>query len=183
MADARLRDRVVHVRSFSKSLGPDLRIAVAAVGGVIRDALIEERSYADGWTSVFAQRSLAAILAAPGLGAHLASVAAQYRANRRALVTELTEWLPSMNVNSAAEGLHVWLSLPDGVRSDAVVETAARAGFLVADGEPFFLDPGRRDFIRINAGACDPVAIPGIARGVGEAIERSVGRGRVLLSP
>lgn len=182
--DARLRDRVVHMRSFSKSIGPDLRTAVAFVGAAIRGALLEERSYADGWTSVFAQRALAAILAAPALDAKLDVAAEQYRANRAAAIERLSPMLDASALPSAGtEGLHVWMRLPAGARSDAVVEAAARQGVLVADGEPFFLVPGRRDFVRINVGAAEPGQIAEISDVVIQAVEESVGRSGVLFSP
>ena len=46
--DRRIADRVVYVRSFSKSIAPDLRIAVAVAGPFLRRQLAEAKSLADG---------------------------------------------------------------------------------------------------------------------------------------
>lgn len=182
--DKRLRDRVVHVRSFSKSIGPDLRTAVAYVGASLRSAFLEERSYADGWTSVFAQRTLAAVLANPELDARLTEAADQYRGNRDAAIDRMSRRLDASSLPSQeTEGLHIWLRLPSGARSGGVVEEVAGQGVLIADGEPFFLVPGHRDFVRINVGAAEPGHIAQISEAILRAIDESVGRGGVLFSP
>ena len=49
--DRRIADRVVYVRSFSKSIAPDLRIAVAVAGPFLRRQLAEAKSLADGSSS------------------------------------------------------------------------------------------------------------------------------------
>ncbi|KRB36638.1 hypothetical protein ASD93_11330 [Microbacterium sp. Root180] len=182
--DSRLRDRVVHVRSFSKSIGPDLRTAVAYVGAAVRGAFLEERSYADGWTSVFAQRTLAAILADAKLPATLQVAADQYRGNRAAAIERMAAQVGTSSLaTEGTEGLHLWVKLPAGARSDAVVEASAKRGVLVADGEPFFLVPGRRNFIRVNVGAAEPSRLGEISDAILRAIDESMGRGNLLFSP
>jgi DNA-binding transcriptional MocR family regulator len=48
---ATLPDRTVHIRSFSKSHGPDLRLAALSGPSSIVDGLIERRLLGQGWTS------------------------------------------------------------------------------------------------------------------------------------
>ncbi len=51
ITDARLENRVLYVRSFSKSLAPDLRIAVGVARPALHEALAHAKSFSDGWTS------------------------------------------------------------------------------------------------------------------------------------
>ncbi len=188
VSDRRLRDRTTYVRGFSKSVAPDLRVAVGVVGASIRPSLTEERSFCDGWTSSFAQRTLARLLSDPGLDAALERAAAGYRANRRACLEELSQFPLAAEIArrsrpDGGEGLHVWLRMPDGVRSQDVMMRAAAGGYLVADGEPFFLSPGDREHIRLNVGSADTGTARDVARVLAEAAEHSIGRNELFFTP
>ncbi len=52
-----------------------------------------------------------------------------------------------------ADGVNVWVTLPTGVDSKDMLDRCAAAGAPIADGEPFFLTPGRSDVVRLNAGS------------------------------
>jgi DNA-binding transcriptional MocR family regulator len=156
LSDPRLADRVVHLRSFSKAIAPDLRVAVAVARGQLRAALTEAKSYADGWTSCLAQRVLARVLADPSLDAALAAALAAY-AERRAVVSQVVnERLGTGAVLPAADGVNIWVRLPAGTDSAQVIQHAAACGALFAPGEPFFIRAGHREALRVNAGALTP---------------------------
>ena len=68
LADSRVEDRVIYIRTFSKSIAPDLRLAVAAARPRLKTLLQEAKSHADGWSSRLLQRVLAGVLQDDGLG-------------------------------------------------------------------------------------------------------------------
>ena len=142
-----LPDRVVHVRSFSKSHGPDLRIA--AVGGPreLIDRLVARRILGPGWTSRMLQSVLFDLLTDPTTIAGLDLARETYRARQVAL-------------NTALAGHGVVMPVPDGINlrlavddeRNAVVQLAA-AGIRVAAGAPFVAAPSTGgDFVRVTAG-------------------------------
>lgn len=155
LADNRIEDRVVYIRSFSKSIAPDLRIAVAVARPRLRMLLTEAKSFADGWTSRIAQRSLARALADEELDGLLDSAAAAYAQRRIAAARELHTAFAHLGGGawSGADGVNIWVHLPSGSDSIHVIEQSAAMGVLVAPGEPFFIRPGRVDVLRMNAGA------------------------------
>jgi DNA-binding transcriptional MocR family regulator len=155
LADSRIEDRVVYIRSFSKSLAPDLRIAIAVARPRLRAPLAEAKSFADGWTSRFTQRALTRALADKELDALLETAAAAYAQRRIAAARELNAAFAPLGggVWSGADGVNIWAHLPSGADSIHVIEQAASLGVLVAPGEPFFIRPGRMDVLRWNAGA------------------------------
>ena len=57
-----LENRVLHVRSFSKSIAPDLRMAAGVARPLLHDPLADAKSFADGWSSRLLQRVLAKTL-------------------------------------------------------------------------------------------------------------------------
>lgn len=183
-AEPGLRDRSLYVRGFSKSIGPDLRLAVGVAGAALLPALLEERSFCDGWTSSFTQRALAAALEDPALEPALQSAAERYRDARQAFADAWNDALPEgPELTPAGDGLHVWLSLPPGARSNDVVARCATNGYLVASGEPFFLAPGRRDHVRINVGTVGAEVAADVARTVAAAVRDVRGSGELLYAP
>ncbi|MFD4421294.1 PLP-dependent aminotransferase family protein [Agromyces sp. NPDC058484] len=126
-----LPGQVVHVRSFSKSHGPDLRIA--AVGGPpeLIDRIAARRMLGPGWTSRMLQTILLDLLTD---GASLDAVAEarrQYFSRQRALGDALR--VRGVAV-APADGVNLWM--PVLSERSALVQLAA-AGIRVAAGSPF----------------------------------------------
>ena len=80
-----LPERTVHVRSFSKSHGPDLRLAAVGGAGDVVAQVANRRLLGPGWSSRILQSVLLELLRDPGTPAVLAAAARAY-ARRRALV-------------------------------------------------------------------------------------------------
>jgi DNA-binding transcriptional MocR family regulator len=130
----RFPDRVVHIRSFSKSLGPDLRLAVLSGSNDIVDRIQGVRAFGVGWTSRILQSVAADLIVDPATDALLAAARRVYAERRRALLERLQTRgiaLPDR------DGLCVWLP----VRSEqfALVTLAARN---------IAVNPGRKYAIR-----------------------------------
>jgi GntR family transcriptional regulator/MocR family aminotransferase len=154
LADPRIEERVIYIRSFSKSIAPDMRIAIAVARPQLRSLIMEAKSFADGWTSRLAQRALAHLLASDALEAPLAVARDAYAARRAAVARAIADsHAPGCSAWSGADGVNVWVHLPPHVDADEVMERAAALGVLVAPGEPFFIRPGRTDMVRLNAAA------------------------------
>lgn len=148
-----LPDRVVHVRSFSKSHGPDLRIA--ALGGPARvvDRVVARRMLGPGWTSRMLQTILVELLADGTSIDQVAEAMRRYHARQR----DVADALAAHGVHPArADGINLWL--PVASERSALVELAA-AGIRVAPGGPFLAGAaaggpaaGGREFVRVTVG-------------------------------
>ena len=126
-----LPDRVVHVRSFSKSHGPDLRIA--AVGGPreLIERITARRMLGPGWTSRMLQTILLDLLTDGASIDAVAEARRQYYTRQRAL----GDALRARGVAVApADGINLWM--PVLSERSALVQLAA-AGIRVAAGTPF----------------------------------------------
>jgi GntR family transcriptional regulator/MocR family aminotransferase len=168
--DLRLQDRTIHARSFSKSIGPDLRMTAVVSSGRLQAGLRETKLSAGGWTSRLGQRALAAALEDPALDQALERARAAYAERRDAAIEAITARLPGAVIAPAASGLNLWISLPPGCDAQDVIQNAAHLGVLVASGEPFYVRPGRRDAIRLSIGRVDREA----ARRAGELLSQAV---------
>jgi len=124
------------VRSVSKFLGPDLRLAVVA-GDELTIARVQGRqSLGVRWVSNVLQELALALWSDPSSGRRLAQAADVYAARRRALVDALTK--AGVAVESRS-GFNVWIP----VRAETwAVQQLAACGWAVAAGERFRIRSG-----------------------------------------
>jgi DNA-binding transcriptional MocR family regulator len=127
------RERWAVVRSVSKSLGPDLRLAVLA-GDAATIARVEGRqALGSGWVSHILQATVAALWADPAVERQLRKAADTYSRRRR-------EFLAALGRRGIAaqgrSGLNVWIPVPE---EGAVIAALAGAGWAVRGGEPYRL--------------------------------------------
>ncbi len=151
--DRRIDERVVYIRSFAKTIAPDLRMAVAVARPHLRAMLAEAKSFADGWSSRLVQQALANILADGELPQVLATARSAYADRRAAALKILAAQLsPAGGMASGSDGINIWVHLPPGADALEVIEQAAALGVLAAPGEPFFIRPGHSDVVRLSIG-------------------------------
>jgi GntR family transcriptional regulator / MocR family aminotransferase len=168
--DPRLAERTVYVRSFSKSIAPDLRITVAIARGRLHALLRDVTLGSGGWAPHLNQRVLAAALANSKLDAAAVAAREAYAARRHAIADAVSVRLPSAHVAPAADGLNVWVTLPPACDALEVVQHAAQLGVLVSSGEAFHLRQGHRSAVRLSVGRVDTES----ARRAGELLARAV---------
>ncbi len=142
-------------RSYSKALGPDLRVAVLA-GDAVTIARVEGRSQLGiRWVSHVLQQLVAELLSEKGMKKRLRGAARCYSERRDALVNALAKHGIS---SSGRSGLNVWIPVP---AEAAIVSGLRDAGYGVAAGERFRLRSGPA--IRVTIAALMPVDAPAFA--------------------
>jgi DNA-binding transcriptional MocR family regulator len=141
-----LPDRTVHIRSFSKSHGPDLRLAAVGGAGEVVATVANRRLLGPGWSSRILQALLLALLDDPATLERIDQARAAY-AERRRIVSEV---LRGQGVPvSGADGINLWVEVAD---ERAALITLAARGIGAAPGEPFLVRPDT-DHLRVTVGA------------------------------
>jgi DNA-binding transcriptional MocR family regulator len=132
------------IRSVSKSLGPDLRLAVLAGDAVTVSRVEGRQALGPGWVSGLLQETVAELWADRAVGRLLARAAAAYAQRRRFLIEALADRGVAATGRS---GLAVWVPVAD---EPAAVGALLERGWAVAPGERFRIasPPG----IRIGTG-------------------------------
>jgi DNA-binding transcriptional MocR family regulator len=128
-------DQVLHVRSFSKSHGPDLRLAAVSGPTALLAPLRHARSLGQGWTSRLLQRILADLLRDAGARRQVERARGEYARRRELVVARLAE--RGVDV-PGTEGLNIWVPVRD--ESAAVLRLASQ-GIAVTPGSPFAVEP------------------------------------------
>ncbi len=137
-------DRTVLVRSFSKSHGPELRIA--AVGGPagLIDAVVERRLLGPGWTSRVLQHLLLDLLTDPVAVDSVRTAGLIYHRRRTMFATALAQ----QGITTAdGDGINTWVPVEN---EQAALVTLAATGIRVAPGSPFRQHDEPPDHIRVT---------------------------------
>lgn len=165
---AHLPAQTLHIHSFSKSHGPDLRLAAVGGPAEIIDAVVRRRQLGPSWTSRLLQQVLYGLLTDPAARSAIAEAETTYLDRRRALVDALCA--AGVEVDAGRSGLNLWVPVDD--ERDAVVSLAA-SGIGAAPGSPFSVDAGEQDHIRLTISTVvDPIPL---AEAVAAAARRGGG--------
>jgi DNA-binding transcriptional MocR family regulator len=139
----------VHIRSFSKSHGPDLRLAAVGGAGAVVTAVENRRLLGPGWSSRILQSVLLGLIRHPATADTLDVARAAYAERRRAVSRALVD--EGVDV-TGTDGINLWMAVED--ERAAVVALAAQ-GVGVAPGTPFLVRPDS-DHLRVTVGVLSP---------------------------
>lgn len=126
-----LPGQVVHVRSFSKSHGPDLRLAALGGPAALVQRLVARRMLGPGWTSRLLQAVLLDALTDPSAVARVRTARLIYRDRLDRLAVALRQL--GVEVGEP-DGINLWMPVTD--ERSTIVRLAA-SGIQVAAGSPF----------------------------------------------
>lgn len=142
-----LPERVLHIRSFSKSHGPDLRIAALGGPHALVDRIVARRMLGPGWTSRMLQQLLLELLTTSAGLDTVAEAQRAYHYRQREIARVLRLHAP---LEVTGDGINMWL--PVASESAATLHLAA-AGIRVAPGSPFrAAEPTDGDHVRVTVG-------------------------------
>ncbi len=164
---------VARLGSFSKTLGPGLRLgwmtgSAELVQGIVDGGLLDS----GGGTNHYTALVVAALCAAGDYDANLVRLRDNYRARRDTLVAALRQYLPSgCQVQAPGGGFFVWVDLPAGVDSQALLPPAEAAGMSFIPGSKFHLDGSGHSSLRLALTLYPPQALAEAARRLGAALD------------
>lgn len=121
------------VRSVSKALGPDLRVAFVASDRTTSQRLRLRLSPGMTWVSHLLQDVVEACLRSSAVAELISQARLSYKKNRQELVRALRN--AGIDAPVPADGLNVWVPLE--VDSEAIALAMAKLGWLVRTGESF----------------------------------------------
>jgi DNA-binding transcriptional MocR family regulator len=124
-------ERWAVIRSVSKVLGPDLRLATLAADPLTASRVAGRQLLGAGWVSHLLQQTVVALRSDPAARRLLARAERDYTTRRTALVAALAERGITAHGRS---GLGVWIPAEEEA---AIVQALAERGWAVSPGERF----------------------------------------------
>jgi DNA-binding transcriptional MocR family regulator len=126
-----LPDQVVHIRSFSKSHGPDLRLAALGGAATPIDLVVRRRRLGPSWSSRLLQQLLLQMLIDPMTIQAVSAADTEYSRRRALLVGALAE---RDVVVGGRSGINLWVPVDD---EQVALVVLASHGIGAAPGTPF----------------------------------------------
>jgi DNA-binding transcriptional MocR family regulator len=132
---------VVYLGSFSKTFASGLRVGWALVPPAVRDRLVLAAESATLCPPSFNQMLVSRYLAAHDWRSQVKTFTEAYRDRRDAMLRALATYLPDgCTWNVPDGGFYVWLTVPEGVDTKAMLPRAVTARVAYASGTGFYAD-------------------------------------------
>jgi DNA-binding transcriptional MocR family regulator len=132
---------VLYLGSFSKTFASGLRVGWALVPPAVRDRLVLAAESATLCPPTFNQLLVSRYLAAHDWRGQIKTFAEVYRERRDAMLAALEAYLPDgFTWNIPDGGFYVWLTVPEGVDTKAMLPRAVTARVAYASGTGFYAD-------------------------------------------
>jgi 2-aminoadipate transaminase len=148
---ARRRDGVFYLSTFSKTFAPGLRVGWILAPHAVRDKLVIASEANILCPSAFAQGAVTQYLSTMPWREQIKTYCELYRERRDALLTSLADLMPAGTTwTRPSGGLFVWMSLPDGLDSKAMMPRAIAARVAYVPGTGFYADGTGTGNIRLN---------------------------------
>ncbi len=147
---------VVYLGSFSKTFAPGLRVGWALAPHAIREKLVLASESAILCPSAYAQMTVSTYLATCDWKAQIKVYCELYRERRDAMIESLSALLPEASWTHPDGGFYVWLTLPEGINSKAMLPRAVTERVAYVPGTAFFADGTGHQHVRLSYCYPDP---------------------------
>ena len=134
-------DRVVYLGSFSKTFAPGFRVGWVLAPHAVREKLVLAQESATLCPPVFSQFAVAAYLHHHDWRGQIKIFREMYRERRDAMIAGLTDHMPPGTTWTYPHGgFFVWVTLPPGLDSQAMLPRAVSARVAYVPGTAFYAD-------------------------------------------
>ncbi|MFZ1409853.1 MAG: PLP-dependent aminotransferase family protein [Micropruina sp.] len=134
-------ERVIYLGSFSKTFAPGFRVGWVLAPHGVREKLTLAQEAATLSPPVFSQFAIATYLEQFDWRAQIDVFREMYRTRRDAMLHGLAEHMPAETTwTNPRGGFFVWVTLPEGLDSQAMLPRAVTARVAYVPGTAFFAD-------------------------------------------
>jgi len=141
---------VIYLGSFSKTFAPGFRVGWAICPHAVREKLVLASEAAMLCPSNAAQMAIDAYLTSADWKGQIKAYRDMYRERRDAMIGALNKYLPNASWNVPAGGFYVWVKLPDGLDSRAMLPRAVTQLVAYVPGTGFYYDGRGTNFMRLS---------------------------------
>ena len=144
-------ERTLHLGSFSKIFAPGFRLGWIIAEPALLEQIFVCKQALDLCPPVFDQYLAAEFLGSGALDRNLGRSISLYRDKRDYMMSLLEKYMPAgVTWTHPDGGLFLWVTLPEGVDTVAMYDSALAAGVAYVAGSFFFPDGSHRNTMRLN---------------------------------
>jgi DNA-binding transcriptional MocR family regulator len=167
---------VIRLGSFSKILAPGLRLGwLTAATGMVARCVNSGLLDSGGGLNHFTAHVAAAYLDLGLLDGHIERLRAAYRQRRDALLDGLARFMPAdCRWIASGGGFFVWVQLPEGCDSGALLPIAEQAGVSFVPGARFCTGGGGERYLRLAFSLLPEAELAEGARRLGAVVDRKI---------
>ncbi|NLT30615.1 MAG: PLP-dependent aminotransferase family protein, partial [Propionibacterium sp.] len=166
-------ENVLYLGSFSKTFAPGFRVGWVLAPHAVREKLVLAQESSTLCPPAFSQYAIAHYLANNDWQGQITAFKNMYRERRDAMLTMLPDHMPSGTTwTHPAGGFFVWLTLPEGFDSQAMLPRAVTARVAYTPGTAFYADGLGSRNIRLSFCYPPPDAIREGVRRLGDVLLR-----------
>ncbi len=138
---ARDADHVIYLGSFSKTFAPGFRVGWAVAPHAVREKLVLASEATQLCPASFSQLAVSTYLATQPWQEQIKTFRELYRERRDAMLDALADLMPDgSRWTIPAGGFYVWVTLPEGVDTKAMLPRAVTARVAYVPGTAFYAD-------------------------------------------
>jgi DNA-binding transcriptional MocR family regulator len=142
-------DNVIYLGSFSKIFAPGYRVGWVVAPSAIRDKLVLANESSVLSPSMYSQLAISEYFDSVDWQAQIDTFRGMYRSRRDAMLDAMDEFLPGLHTTRPEGGFFIWVTLPDGMDSKAMLPRAVDALVAYTPGNAFFADGTGHNFMRL----------------------------------
>ncbi|MEO0027538.1 MAG: hypothetical protein RL716_869 [Actinomycetota bacterium] len=140
---------VIYLGSFSKILVPGFRVGYVLAPPAIRDKLVLANESAILCPTSFGQMMISEYLSTADWQGQIDTFRGVYRERRDAALSAMQEYLPKLETTRPDGGFYLWVTLPEGIDSKAMLPLAVKELVAYTPGTAFYGDGTGQNKLRI----------------------------------
>jgi len=155
-----LLGNVIYLSTFSKVLAPGLRLGWIVAPPDVISRLVQIKQSSDLHTSSFVQMIAYEVARDGFLEEHVKLIRRVYGERREAMLEALHDYFPpEVSWTRPQGGLFLWVTLPDGIDTMKLLDTALRQDVAFVPGDPFYPGGDSGSHMRLNFSNAQPEQI------------------------
>ena len=151
---------VIYLSTFSKVIAPGLRVAWIVAPPDVIAKLVQLKQSTDLHTSPFTQMVIYEAARDGFIDEHVKLIRATYKERRDEMLAALKDFFPpEVTWTRPHGGLFLWVTMPPGVDSSKLLDTALRQDVAFVPGDPFYPGGDEGSHMRLNFSNAKPEMI------------------------
>ncbi|MBF6992010.1 MULTISPECIES: PLP-dependent aminotransferase family protein [Cupriavidus] len=168
-------DGVIYMGSFSKILAPGMRLGYVIAPPELHFKLCQAKQASDLHTPTFTQRVAYETVRDGLLDRHIPTIRELYSKQCQTMLDALKRHMPEgVTWNTPEGGMFIWMELPEGLDSMAILEEAVKRNVAYVPGAPFYASNPKRNALRLAFVTVPPERIEQGVAILGELFRESI---------